>query len=446
MNPAQLLARHAASSFRRWLTDLPIWTWLLGVYVASRIWGWIVFTIVGRQQQASPWSDGPMSYLQYIGIWDSDWYRHIAEIGYPSTLPISAGGTVDQNPWAFYPLFPMTASGLMKVTGWSWPMAGGVVSLLCGAVTAILLYGIFASSWTLATGSEDAGGEQYVSPRRILHGLGLRQPARGVDRFALWSTALVLVNPVAPILQTPYAESMNLMFLAGFALALVRGNLLLCSLLLVPTCLSRPVGVPLAAALGLWWVTRFLLDYRGTTGRPFVDRVRQSMRSTWRFLAVALFACACALTWPAIAWAATGRVDAYTATETAWRGEHLLPFQPWIQQSVTYFGAPGPLILLLLVVGFLWVMSTRTVLTTIPRHLRYWCYAYTAYLLVFLFPQSSTFRLLLPLFPLAGPLMALSNSRAYRATVVLGALLGQLIWVGWLWHWKELPSGGDYPP
>ena len=30
-------------------------------------------------------------------------------------------------------------------------------------------------------------------------------------------------------------------------------------------------------------------------------------------------------------------------------------------------------------------------------------------------------------------------------SVVFGALL-QLVWVGWLWHWKQLPGGGDYPP
>ncbi|WP_048680434.1 hypothetical protein [Kocuria sp. HSID16901] len=446
MTPAQQLVAHAQSGVRRWATNLPIWSWILGIYGVSRLWGWIVFSLVGKQQQASPWSDGPMGYLQYIGIWDSDWYRHIAESGYPTTLPMGAGGTVDQNPWAFYPLFPYAASGLMKATGWSWAMAGGTVSLVCGAVTAILLYGIFTSSRTLALGSEKAGGEQFVSPRRILHGLGLRQPARGVDHFALWCTALVLFNPVAPILQTPYAESLNLMFLAGCALALVRGNLLLCAILLVPTCLSRPVGVPLAASLGLWWLTRFILAYRADTETSGSPRIFRALRETAPFLGVGLLACVFAFAWPAIAWAVTGRVDAYTATETAWRGEHLLPVQPWIQQSLTYFGDPGPVILLALVVGFVALMHSRVVLTTIPLRLRFWCYAYVAYLLVFLFPQSSTFRLLLPMFPLAAPLMAVSDSKAYRTVILLGAAIGQLIWVGWLWHWKELPSGGDYPP
>jgi hypothetical protein len=446
VTPVRRFAADGVERIRQRILGSPIFLWVLGVYAATRIWGWVVFSLVGRQQQSSPWGSGPLSYLQFIAIWDGDWYRHIAQVGYPTTLPVDLSGSVDQNPWAFYPLFPMTVSGLMRVTGLSWPAAGGLVSIACGAVASILLYGFFTSARAVASRSEDAGGEQYVSPRRILHGLGLKQPGRGIDRFALWSTALVLLNPIAPILQVPYAESMNFMFLAGFLLALVRGNLVICSLVLIPTCLSRPVGVPVAAALGFWWLTRFVLAYRERSSTEGFARFAASFRRTARYLGVALFACVCALAWPGIAWIATGRYDAYTSTETAWRGEHLLPVQPWIDQSLNYFGAPGPLILLILVLGFLWVMHSRVVLTTLPRNIRYWCYAYVTYLLIFLFPQSSTFRLLLPVFPLAAPLVALSESRAYRATLLIGAALGQLIWVGWLWHWKELPSGGDYPP
>ena len=50
-------------------------------------------------------------------------------------------------------------------------------------------------------------------------------------------------------------------------------------------------------------------------------------------LVSALMVCACALIWPAIAWAVTGRVDAYTATETAWRSSHLALFEPWLKQG-----------------------------------------------------------------------------------------------------------------
>ena len=53
---------------------------------------------------------------------------------------------------------------------------------------------------------------------------------------------------------------------------------------------------------------------------------------------------------------------------------------------------------------------------------------------------------LLPTFPLAAPLVEVSRSRGYRVLLLVGAGLGQLLWVGWLWHWKKLPSGGDFPP
>ena len=45
--------------------------------------------------------------------------------------------------------------------------------------------------------------------------------------------------------------------------------------------------------------------------------------------------------------------------------------------------------------------------------LRFWLAAYALYLLAVFFPQSSTFRLLMPLFPLLG-VLAMPRSRVYR--------------------------------
>ncbi|GAC1457040.1 MAG: hypothetical protein PVSMB10_14880 [Pseudarthrobacter sp.] len=66
--------------------------------------------------------------------------------------------------------------------------------------------------------------------------------------------------------------------------------------------------------------------------------------------------------------------------------------------------------------------------------------------MVFLYPQTSTFRMLLPLFPLALGAAFLSQSRAYRGTVVTMFVLLQIVWIVWLWAWAPLPGGGDYPP
>ena len=42
----------------------------------------------------------------------------------------------------------------------------------------------------------------------------------------------------------------------------------------------------------------------------------------WLFVTAAV-TCAAALTWPLLAWIATGRMSAYVDTETAWRGVDL---------------------------------------------------------------------------------------------------------------------------
>jgi len=68
------------------------------------------------------------------------------------------------------------------------------------------------------------------------------------------------------------------------------------------------------------------------------------------------------------------------------------------------------------------------------------------YLLLFLHPQTSTFRMLLPLFPLALAAAVLSRSKAYRGTVIVMFVILQIVWIVWLWAWAQLPGGGDYPP
>ena len=407
---------------------MPVWSVLLVGYLLTRVWGWAVLVAVGRNQGPSPWGEGPLGYLEMLGMWDSGWYEQIAHHGYPEQLPVDAEGRVRQNPWAFYPLFPLSARGLMAVTGWGYPAAGGLLALLCGAVLTLGLYLLFRQAPAAARGDHH--------PVSVLKPLVL--PVREADQRALWAAALVLLTPVSVILQIPYAEVLGATLLTWFFVLLLAQRVGAAALLLVLVCLSRPVGVPLAAALGLWWCwTVIQRRHEGWATALLTGK---------RWLMLALLGCAAALSWPAIAWAYTGRIDAYTATETAWRGADLAPLLPWWTQAQHYLGPAGPLILLILLVLFAGAMISAPVLRTLPRLMRLWCWSYLVYLLIFLFPQSSTFRLLLPLFPLALPMAEVSESRAYRVLLLIGAALGQLIWVGWLWHWKELPGGGDYPP
>jgi hypothetical protein len=63
------------------------------------------------------------------------------------------------------------------------------------------------------------------------------------------------------------------------------------------------------------------------------------------------------------------------------------------------------------------------------------------YLLAVFFPQSSTWRILLPIAPLLG-IVALPRSRLYRVVVVVLFLVLQWVWLDWCW-WVD---GYDWTP
>lgn len=396
----------------------PWWLAVVLVYGLSRVWGWIVFTVVGRQQGPGPWSDGAMGYLEFVDIWDSDWYRRIFSEGYPAQVPRDIFGHAEQNQWAFYPLQPLLVRGIDAITGTGWALTASTVSLLAGFGAALVLYRIFdrvpamrESRW-----SNDLG------------------------KAPLWAVGVFAFNPVAPVLQTPYSEALHLLLLSLAVLSVLRGQALATVIFTVLMALTRPTGVAFAAALGVWWLWRSVVSVR--------RRERTWYRCADRWLAVALTACAAALSWPVIAWAATGELTAYTETETAWRGDNrVIPVLPWVDRGVHLFGpVAGVLAPLILVVAVVLVLRTRVVKEALPFFARVWIAAYGVYLLLVLHPQSSTFRLLLPWALLAGPLVHVSESKAYRVLLIITGAILQFVWVGWLWHWKQLPGGGDYPP
>jgi hypothetical protein len=73
--------------------------------------------------------------------------------------------------------------------------------------------------------------------------------------------------------------------------------------------------------------------------------------------------------------------------------------------------------------------------------LRLWMAAYALYLLAVFFPQSSTFRLLVPLAPGLGAL-AVPRSRIWRAALVALGIAGQVAWLHIAW-WVD---GLDFTP
>ena len=137
---------------------------------------------------------------------------------------------------------------------------------------------------------------------------------------------------------------------------------------------------------------------------------------------------------------------AYTDTELAWRSSYigwgeLVPFAPWVQGFGWWFHQPaGTILLVVVLVGFVAVVF-QPAARRIGLELRLWGLAYLVYLLAVFFPQSSTWRILLPIAPLLG-VVALPRSRVYRVAMVVLAVVLQWTWLYYCW-WVD---GYDWTP
>ncbi|MDR6792486.1 hypothetical protein J2X12_000218 [Pseudarthrobacter oxydans] len=406
----QGLAGQAGTALRGW----PWWLQVTAIYLAARLVSAGIFMAAALHQGPNPWFPAKPDYWNFINIWDARWYAQVIAGGYPSVLPTDAAGNVQENTWAFYPLFPALAGGLSGLTGMAPAAALTLIAMLAGWGAALVVYVLFRHKASHAP--------------------------------ALWGVTFFATFPVAAVLQVPYAEPLSLLLLAAALLLVVRRQYLWAIPVVVLLCLSRPVGVPFAAMLGLLLLHRLWAQFRNAASGAATREGTHSTRDLAALAVLTGVGGAMALAWPAAAWAATGDIQAYTKTETVWRGHDLVPFKPWFDTGIDLFGPVlgvlAPFIFVALFAAMLFLPPVRQ----IGVELRLWCACYMAYLVAFLHPQTSTFRMLLPLFPLALGAALASRSRAYRGTVVLMFLLLQIVWIVWLWAWAQLPGGGDYPP
>lgn len=390
------------------LTALPWWIQVILVYGAARLYSTIVLTAAARGQIASPWANGSPGYLEFINFWDSGWYARIYDGGYPAELPRGGDGTVLENQWAFYPLFPASVRLLSALTGTGWDVGAPLLATGYGFGAALIIYRIFL--------------------------------LRSHHTDALWAVGLIAFLPVSPILQIPYAESLHLMLLALALYLVIAGRYLSAVPVVVLMCLARPAGVPFAAMLGL--LLLLALAARGDEGENGPVSARRLLRLTL-LTGVAGVA---ALAWPALAWLTTGVPDAYVRTETVWRGSELTLFLPWLRAASELLGPVlGPIALAVMVAAIAGLLLSPAG-RRLGLPLQLWCAAYLLYLAAFWNPQTSTFRIVLPLFPLALAAVLISRSRAYRWLAVASCACLQIVWVNWLWAWVPLFGGGDYSP
>lgn len=409
---------------RRWLgvwwARLPGWGQALVIYGLSRIVDAVILSRVARFQPAAVLSQvgwltegtdpaGTPGYFGFVSLWDGEWYHKVAEYGYPDSVPRDDLGNVQQNAWAFYPLYPTLVRLLMGVTGAGWPVTASLVALVCGGVAAVIMR-------------------------------SLVEPLAGRS-LALWTVMLFVAFPTAPVLQLAYTESLSLALLLGVLWTLQRGWYLGTAGLMLLVGLARPIAVPLAVVIGVHLLRQLYRWRRAPAGEvgPPIGR-----GSLLRLFVATAAAGAASVAWPVIAWRGTGEPNAYLETMSAWRDQaNTTPFYPWWANARLWFGDwGGPLALaVVLVVLTLWLTGPRARL--IAGDLRVWVVAYLGYLAAVLDLSTSLPRYLLLLFPLGTLLAAASPSRAFRWAVVGSFTAAQIVWLVWLWRISAPP---EWPP
>jgi hypothetical protein len=386
----------------------PWWVRVVAVWLVSRVVTTLLLDLFASWQEKNPWTGARPGYLAFSQLWDSVWYHIVAVNGYPSVLPRGADGHVAENAWAFLPGYPALVRVVMVITGLPWEPVSVFVSVAFSLAAALMTYRLF----------------RLVLP----------------SETALFAVVLFCFAPLSPILQVSYAESMHAFLLALALYLLVRRRYALLFPVVAVMALTRPSGLAFALALGLHIVHRWFTRARD----PF------ALADGILAAGLTLFSLAMGFAWPIVAWVVTGSASAYTDTELAWRVpyigyQELMPFASWIQGAGFWgtqwgIGAAAFPLLFLVVGGFVVFLFTPPV-RRLGVDLRFWSAGYAAYLLAVFFPQSSTFRLLVPLFPLLGA-VAQPKSPVYRVFVVVLFVAGQFGWLYVCW-WV---NGYDWTP
>lgn len=384
-----------------WWRRFEVW-FPLAVYAATRLFVVLVVLVVQRSQVALPAPNGILrimfptekapGYWVVMGNWDGQWYQQIATHGYPTTLPLTDEGRVDMNPWAFFPLYPLAVGAVMRLTGLSFYVAGGLLAAAIGAVAVLLLF---------------------------------RLVDRAVGR---WEAVVAVVGLCtfisAPILQATYTESLAIL-LVVLTLMLIRARRYWwVALVLVLLALTRNVVAAMVPVLAAHAVVRWRTD---RDGFPVRDRV----------LLGALAAEAAALTglWPAVIAVVTGQPDGYAQTMEAWRIGTDIKLGTWWNYLIFAYGWAGAVLGVGAVAAFAWLMLTHRTWRWGPE-LWGWAGAYPAYQVLVTNTGPSRLRYAILAFPFTlfiAWFLQLRWWRRWRVAALVGIALlglGQQVW--WL--------------
>lgn len=389
----------------------PWWVQVLAVYAATRLWGAVVLGWAAAGQADSFWGPGPPDHWTFVGVfWDASWYRTIALEGYPTDLPTDPDGTVQQNAWAFFPLFPLLVRLIMTVVPAPWEVVAPLTAVVLGALA-------------------------MLAVDRVVHTGALARGTPVGRRLPLGTVLVVCLFPAAPVLQIAYTESASLLLVALTLLALVRRAYGWAVPAVLALGFTRAVALPMAVVVAVHLLVRIRAHRAGGDALAGRDVVRIGVLGAAAVLA--------GLAWPALCGLVTGVPDAYLRTQAAWRGSFSsAPVEPWLQMAQYLAGPPG-LVLLVLVLGAVAALGLSRPARAAGSEVQAWGLAYPAWLVLVAFPQTSLIRFLLLAFPLGMATVGLLRSRAALAVAAVVLAAGQAVWVVWLW---QLNAPTAWPP
>ncbi|WP_315098032.1 hypothetical protein [uncultured Cellulomonas sp.] len=398
-----------------WAASRPWWVLVLAVYAVARLVTTAVFLWVASVQEQNPWTPAHPDYFSYVGLlFDGSWYRTVAESGYPAELPLDAEGLVQQNAWAFFPLFPMLARALMQLTGGPWEVVAPLLALVLGA------------------------GAVLVVHRTVVRGAARAVAAR--PGLPLATVVLVSVFPTAAVLQVAYTEALALLLVASALLLLLRRDYGWMALVVVALGFTRAVALPMAAVVVVHAAVRWWSARRGTD--------TWSWRTAVGLMGLFVVCVVSGLLWPAICGWVTGVPDGYLQTQEAWRGvREVAPFGGWAYVPQFWFESRA-----LLVVGLSFALVVAVLVVPaawrLGNELHTWAAAYVVYIAAVVEPGSSLARFLLLAFPLgavtAGAVTRPAAARRWWFGAVVVLMLGlQVLWIRQMWHTNPV---ADWPP
>lgn len=386
------------------------------VVLLARAFSAAAFAAVATTQAAAGWVEASPAYFPYTGLmWDASWYREIAERGYPAGLPRGADGAVQQNAWAFFPLFPLLVRGAMVLTRGPWDVVAPLVATVLGVAAMLVVHQVVAHA--------------MARPRAAA--LDHRRPgARAV--VPIVTVALLATSASSPVLQVGYTESLALLLIAGVLWAVQRERYAVAAVAVVALGVTRAVALPVVVVVAVHAIVRW---------RTLSTARRGAV------LGLGALAGLSGLAWPTLVGLATGVPDAYTLTQGAWRGRHaVVPFVPWLDVARWLLGGWGPVALLVLAAVLAAVVVSRPMRRLGPE-LVGWAAGYVGYLVAVVEPGTSVARFAILGVPfwaaLAQPVAtARRRTLALVALVAIG-LLAQIAWIGLIW--RLVPPSG-WPP